>query len=297
MSDRIAVTHLDHVTLRVPDPEESAAYYTRVLGLVEVGRDADGAAIRLSCLPSSAGTISAHEIILYKGGGPGPLDHHALAVPNQTALQRAADVLRRRGLDVEGPRAFETVHGPAVRLRDGDGLLFELTVPLPPVARPAGARPFSFVKLSHVNLRSPDPARGAAWWETHIDLRLTEYIPETFYWLRCNPEHTHVALVRGPQAGLHHIGFIIESWNDVKFMLDHLASNGVRVEYGPGRHGPGNSIFVYFIDPFGVRWEALCEMELIHNDATHKVKVWDQTAGRLSAVNLWGGPTPPETFK
>jgi catechol 2,3-dioxygenase-like lactoylglutathione lyase family enzyme len=218
-------------------------------------------------------------------------------VSDQAALQRAADVLRLRGLAADGPRAFESVHGPAVRVRDADGLLFELTVPVAPVARPAGTRPFSFVKLSHVNLRSPDPARGAAWWQRHLDLRLTEYIPDTFYWLRCNPEHTHVALVRGPQAGLHHVGFIIESWNDVKLMLDHLASNGVQIEYGPGRHGPGNSIFVYFVDPYGVRWEALCEMELIGDDATHKVKVWDQVAGRLGAVNLWGGPKPPETFK
>ena len=40
------VTHLLHVRLRVPDPEEAAAYYQRALGLAQV--DANSSIIRLA---------------------------------------------------------------------------------------------------------------------------------------------------------------------------------------------------------------------------------------------------------
>jgi catechol 2,3-dioxygenase-like lactoylglutathione lyase family enzyme len=151
------------------------------------------------------------------------------------------------------------------------------------------------VKLSHVNLRSPDPRRASRWWQDVMDFRLSDEIPETFYWLRCNPEHTVVAFVRGPAAGLHHLGFEIASWDDIRRLGDHFAVHGVPIEFGPGRHGPGHTIFVYFVDPWGIRWETLCDIAQIEDDATYTPGVWDPLKGRLAAVNLWG-PKPPQSF-
>ncbi|MDR7418890.1 MAG: VOC family protein [Armatimonadota bacterium] len=293
MPDRLPVTHLDHISLRVPDPDAAAAYYARVMGLGETGRDAATGTIHLTSLPSGQAAVPPREIVLSRGDVS--LDHFGLGVPDDAALARAAEMLRRRGVDVEGPRGFEGFQGPSVRLRDCDGHVVELVVTPRRVPRPAVSTPFDLVKLSHVNLRSADPKRAARWWQDVMDFRLSDEIPETFYWLRCNPEHTVVAFVRGGAAGLHHLGYEIASWDEILRLGDHFTANGAQIEFGPGRHGPGHTIFVYFVDPWGLRWEALCDIARIEDDATYVPGVWDPARGRLGAVNLWG-PKPPQSF-
>lgn len=294
MSEQLAITHLDHVTLRVPDPEAAAAFYRKVLGLGEIGRDPGCGAILMSALPHDATTVPHHELVIYSGE-PSGMDHYGLAVPDAFALDNAAALLRRRGIEVEGPREFETVHGPAVRFTDVDGSLLELTVAQPRVPRSSSDGSLGLVKLSHVNVKSPDPARAAQWWQDIMEFRLSDSIPDTFYWLRCSEEHTVVAFVRSQRPGLHHIGFEIASWDELKRLLDHFAVNDVKVEFGPGRHGPGNSIFVYFLDPWHIRWELLTELSRIQDESTYRPGVWDPVEGRQAAVNLWG-PAPPEAF-
>ncbi len=288
---RLPVTALDHVALRVPDPEAVAGHYRSVFGLVEAGREGGGA-IRLSRLPRNGETVAHHEVILYPGEQVA-LDHLGLAVPDAEALRAAAETLRARDQDVSGPAAFEEAHGPSVRLRDPDSNVVELLVPPARLRRPAGSAPFEIVKLSHVNLKSPDPPRMAQWWAEVMDFRLSDRMGETFYWLRCNPDHTTVAIVRSATAGFHHIGYEIASWEDVRLLADHLLAHGQPIEFGPGRHGPGNAIFVYLLDPFRIRWEFLSGLERIDDDGKG-VPLWDQER-RAGIVNLWG-PRPPEEF-
>ncbi|MGQ0549349.1 MAG: VOC family protein [Armatimonadota bacterium] len=292
---RLPVTHLDHVTFRVSDPDAAAEYYRRVLGLGITGRDASTGAVLMSTLPAGAQLVPHHELVLYPGE-PFGLAHYALAVRDEGALDVAAAMLRSRGLTVEGPAAMESVHGPAVRLQDDDGLYLELVIPDAPVARPAAeASPANLLRLSHINLRSPHVGASARWLEDHLDLRLSDRIPDEFYWLRCGDEHTTVALVRSSTPGLHHVALEIASWSDMLRMLDHFGTLGVQVEYGPGRHGPGNSLFVYFVDPWNIRWELLAESVRFDGEGMREAGVWDPVRGRVGAVNLWG-PRPPESF-
>ncbi len=294
VTQRLSITHLDHVTLQVPDPEAAADYYRRVLGLGITGREPSTGAVLMSTLPFGAHQVPHHELVLYPGKPIG-LSHYALAMRGTDALEPAAAILRGRGLAVEGPAVLETIHGPAVRFRDGDQMQVELVVPDPPVARPAGDTRVNLLRLSHINLRSPDATAAARWLEHHIDLRLSDRIPDEFYWLRCGNEHTTVAVVRSAAPGLHHIALEIASWNEMLRLLDHFTAHGVQVEYGPGRHGPGNSLFVYFVDPWNIRWELLAESLRYDGEGTREPGLWDPVKGRRSAVNLWG-PKPPESF-
>lgn len=293
MKTALPVTALSHVAIRVPDPEGAAEFYHRVLGLVEIGRDLSSDSIRLSTLPWRATAVSHHEIILYRGE-PSGLDHLALAVPDAAALNTAADLLRARRVKVEGPRDFEGVHGRSLRLWDSEGLAVELTVPPPPVARPTARAPFDLIKLSHVNLKSPNPPARARWWQEIMDFRLSDQMGDVFFWLRCNRDHTTVAIVRSATSGIHHLAFEIASWEDICRLADHLVANNVRIEFGPGRHGPGNSIFMYFLDPWRIRWEILCEIVRIDDEVNYRPGFWEGDS-RRTTVNLWG-PQPPETF-
>ncbi len=53
--------------------------------------------------------------------------------------------------------------------------------------------------------------------------------------------------------------------------------------WGPGRHGPGDNLFVMFRDPDGNTREISAELELMPYDMAHRE--WPHDARTL---NLWG---------
>lgn len=296
--------YLARVTLRVPDPEAAAAFCQRVLGLGLTGRGAGG--VRLSCRPAGAVAVPDGELLLVPGSPPG-LAAVALAADGAT-LAATARALRAQGhagedlppADGRGQGGAALLAGPpgaggrGLRLHDPDGLAVELGAPAPMVPRPAGAAPFELLRLGHVTRRSPDPARAARWWQDVLGFRISDQMGEEFFWLRCNRDHHTVAFVRAEAAGTHHIAFEAASWDEIRRLGDHCIETGTRIEFGPGRHGPGGNVFVYLRDPWGVRWEIFCELQRIDDETAYRPGRWDP-AQRLSTVNRWG-PTPPASF-
>ena len=94
----------------------------------------------------------------------------------------------------------------------------------------------------------------------------------------------------GEVAGIDHYCFEVRDWNELKVWCDTLAADDVRVSWGPGRHGPGNNLFIMFDDPDDIHIELSCEMERFWDDnATYgEPRNW---ASELRTVNLWG-PAP-----
>ena len=55
---------------------------------------------------------------------------------------------------------------------------------------------------------------------------------------------------------------------------------------GPGRHGPGNNLFVMFDDPAANRIELSCEMERYWDElADYTPRQWHPG---VKTINLWG---------
>jgi hypothetical protein len=62
------------------------------------------------------------------------------------------------------------------------------------------------------------------------------------------------------------------------------------VQWGPGRHGPGNNLFLFFDDPAGNHVELSAEMERFFDDyAQYEPRIWNADP---ATVNLWGGQVP-----
>ena len=293
MHDSFEVISLDHVALRVPDPEAAVEYYRRVLGLQETERDDAGGAVCLSVLPGDAAVVSHHDVVLYQGEHAG-IDHIGFAVSDTANLDAIAATLKNEGAEVKGPDEFESVDGRAVRVLDPDGVTVELLVPRSPVLRPPGEPGFDLVKLGHVTQKSPIPDEQCNWWEQKLCFRLSDHIGEDFFWIRCNRDQHSMAFVRAEEPGTHHIALELPDWEEMKRLGDHLVASGAQIDYGPGRHGPGNNIFVYLVDPWGIRWELFCELVRIDDEENYEPKDWRSEQGRLSTVNLWG-PKPPES--
>lgn len=282
MPEAPLVTHLMHARLRVPDLEEAAAFYERALGLVEVG--GSSSVVRLSVAPRDAVVVSSGDILLEEGKDAG-LAGLGFAVPNEGELRAVEEAVRRNGGSAENDTGV-------VRTTDADGCPIEVSIPGSPQRRPVQTTPFSFTKLGHVTRRSPDPPGQMRWWTETLGFRLSDQIDESFFFLRCNRDHHAVAFVQGDNWDAHHVGLELESWDDLRLVVDHLVANGTAIEFGPGRHGPGKNIFVYFLDPWGIRWELFCELERIENEH-HLPGRWK--GGRRDTVNIWG-PRPPESY-
>jgi catechol 2,3-dioxygenase len=66
---------------------------------------------------------------------------------------------------------------------------------------------------------------------------------------------------------------------------------GFAIQWGPGRHGPGNNLFNYFIDPFGVVIEYTAEVQQVDDSYVARGPAdWKWPPGR---VDQWGISPPP----
>jgi hypothetical protein len=83
-----------------------------------------------------------------------------------------------------------------------------------------------------------------------------------FRFLRCNSDH-HTAnfMSSNKRTGMHHIAYEIRNLDHLQSLLDHIAGRDVRLEWGPGRHGPGHNIFTYHRDPDGNNIELFTQLD------------------------------------
>ena len=69
-----------------------------------------------------------------------------------------------------------------------------------------------------------------------------------------------------PQQKLANMATEITKSQLLNLHLGRMKDAGHAIEWGPGRHGPGDNAFNYFIDPFGIVIEYTAEVEQIDDD-------------------------------
>ena len=150
-----------------------------------------------------------------------------------------------------------------------------------------GRRP---VRIQHVTLATTNIEPMIDFYLA-LGFRLTDRMGGVFAWLRSNVEHHSVAIVdTGASGGLDHYSFDLDSWDDFKIWADRLTDRGIQVQWGPGRHGPGNNLFLFFDDLDGNHIELSAEMErFFDGSADYTPRIWNADP---STVNLWGGQVP-----
>lgn len=271
--------YLSYIALGAPEVTSSAAFYNRVLGLSVLDSSPDEG-LRL-------GWESGQQVLeLLPGEG---LDHFALEVRDQAGLERIETRLDRHGVKYKWV-SWPGSHQPTLSFRDPTGHLVKLHGPVDRSGErsSAGLRP---TRIHHVTLTAESVPDLVDFYVSVLGFAVSDWMGDVFAWLRCNRDHHTVAIVQGdPEDGLDHYAFEIESWASLKDWCDELANRDVGVSWGPGRHGPGNNIFIMFDDLDGYRIELSCEMERYWDDrAAHTPRQW--VVGPQT-VNLWGGGQP-----
>jgi catechol 2,3-dioxygenase-like lactoylglutathione lyase family enzyme len=278
---------LRSVALNVPDLAKAESFYTRC------GTWKSRSAATACCTCAAAAAMPTCWRCMQ--GGPVPQIRHV------TLRARSEDGAAGGG-------------GPRARGRRHDGLAGRCKA-IPPAASACAARP----GWPRVPGRARRPARvdggteGQAERLTHVVLN-SHAVDDTqkfleqalgftladrtgiMAFMNCNRDHHTLAIGIADNDALNHIAFLMPDYESVMRGGGRMRDAGFPIQWGPGRHGPGNNLFNYFIDPFGVVIEYTAEVEQV--DESYKPRGpadWKWPPGR---VDQWGiSPRPPPDLK
>ncbi|MCT7658023.1 VOC family protein [Mycobacterium sp. CPCC 205710] len=273
--------------MSVPDVEVTADFYGRVLGL-RIQHDLPGGGLRL-------GWGAGHHVIDLTPGETG-LSHYGFEVRDDDGITKITERVKAAGYAcTELPQSFidypiGSPHGIAVVDPDGTTVHFHGAVERQGEnAADPGRRP---IKFQHITVGTVNVEPMAKFFVNVVGFRISDQLEDgRFAWLRSNRDHHTLAVVNVGRAGiLDHYSYDLAEWENFKTWCDRLTDAGVTVSWGPGRHGPGNNLFIFFEDPAGNHVELSAEMEKFHDDrVTYVARQWKPIP---SSVNLWGGQLP-----
>jgi 2,3-dihydroxy-p-cumate/2,3-dihydroxybenzoate 3,4-dioxygenase len=104
--------------------------------------------------------------------------------------------------------------------------------------------------------------------------------------LRCNRKHHCVAYAKSTTPSLNHIAFEMKDVDAVMRGIGRLRDAGYECVWGPGRHGPGNNVFGYFIAPYGGVVEYTAEVSEVADD--YRVGTPDDWKWPPGRMDHWG---------
>ena len=276
------VTGLRGVDLGVRDVAAHARFYTDVWRLSVVAERGGSVYLRGS---------GAYCHIL----GLHPRAESAMLCINLAAANRAAvDRLHAKVTAAGTPQ----VESPGPIAEPGGGYGFAFLDPegrsvrvIAEDARHADARllPDRPERITHVVLNTARQEDAAAYWVRALGFEVSDRSMLTF--IRCNDDHHSIAFHPGERATLHHIAFEMDSMDSVMRGAGRMRDAGHPIEWGPGRHGPGNNVFAYFVGPDDFVIEYTAEVQKV--DASHRMREPRQWAYPPGHTDLWGATAPP----
>ena len=281
---------LSYVALEVADLARSTSFYRDLVGLTLDRESEETAYLTCSDLPQN--------LVLQKGKDPG-LQRAAFELESRQDLDRAFQYLVREGFAPEwvAPAILEQLRlGAALRFREpGCGLLFELHVE-PGQAHLAYEPGHTHIaRLGHVVLNVADFDKVHASLEK-LNFLISDHVPGKVAFLRAFPSRDHhsFAILKGPADGFNHVNFMVSDIDDVGRAINRLKKADVPIVFGPGRHLPSGSIFLYFLDPDGMTAEYSFGMEEFDEEDARPPRELDPTP---EVLDTWGSIPDPRFGK
>jgi catechol 2,3-dioxygenase-like lactoylglutathione lyase family enzyme len=278
-----SVRALRSIEVGVTDLGKSLHFFTDVWNLAPVGESADVHYLR--------GTAAFHHILSLR------------RTPNLGLVRVVFDAADRATVDglhaqavahgiktIEQPSALRQPHGDyGFGFKDPEG---RNTAVVCGVEDHAGDRdqPDRPRKLSHVNVNTGDSEATFLFYRDALGFRLTD-TTRRLRFLSCNADHHSMVLGFTGGPTLNHIAFEMPDLESVMRGAGRMRDDGRGIEWGPGRHGPGNNVFCYFLGPEDIPVELTAEMQQI--DSTHRAKTPEQWTWPPGRLDYWGISAAP----
>lgn len=255
------VTAVRSIELGVPDLARTSDFYCRLWGLAVASREHDGVHLR--------GTGAEHHILSLRERPRASLNAIGFAAPDRAAVDALHGQAVGFGAAIVSapaplPPSAGGGYGFSVRTPEGLLLCISAEVACHDTLIADNARP---VNLTHVVINSADVARQLAFFRDVLGFRLSD-TTDMMEFIRCGSDHHSIAIARSSGPSLNHMAFAMSDLDGLMLGSGRMRRNGFEIEWGVGRHGPGNNIFSYFIEPNGFVAEYTTGMQQI-DEATY----------------------------
>jgi catechol 2,3-dioxygenase-like lactoylglutathione lyase family enzyme len=244
---------LRSVELEVPERESAVRFFVDTWGLLDAGTRNGIAYLRgTEDIPYIVSIAQAAEpavaAITFSGTGP------ELQRIRKRASAEGAQLGPVRDFDEPGSGSGFHVVGP-------EGHVFRFVTEKKGVKRLRADRDRP-LQVTHVVLNARDREACTRFAVGVLGFRVSD---RTGYmnFVRCDRVHHAIAYAQGDNSRLNHIAFEMTDIDAVMRGIGRLKDAGYETFWGPGRHGPGNNVFAYFVAPFGAAVEYTAEVQRV----------------------------------
>jgi catechol 2,3-dioxygenase len=260
----MGVLRMAHVDVTVTDLDLAAAYYTEVIGMQLVARDLDS--VYLKCWDE----VDHHSLRLTYAPRVG-FDLMSFKVERDDDLSELENAVRRYGFPVQRLSKGDSVgQGESIRFSTPSGHTMELVHDvekvggvLPKINPPpfvTGLPGIAPPRMDHLLVTAEEVGESTTFYTEVLGFRVTEQLldgngHQVGTWMERSHSPHDLAVVSGPNGGLHHFAYWLDDWDHVRSAADILAYNGIQLDVGPTRHGITRGATIYFFDPLGTRNE------------------------------------------
>ncbi len=290
----LKVLRLGFLGLNATRLDESVAYYTDVVGLPIVAQGQ-----RETFLGCGLGS---HALSLHASGEAG-FRHIGLQLAGEGPLDDVLETLRGHGIDGEIKSSSLHGIGSVLEIADPDGYRVLLYRDEDTSRYHFPTRGVAPRKLGHVALWTTNVKRAEKFYTDVLGFRTSDWIDSVFVFLRCCTDHHTVNFLTAASRGMFHMAFELQDANDLIQSCDVLARAKRRLDWGPGRHGPGHNLYTYHRDVEGNIVELFADLDMMssenlgyfdprphHRDSPQRPKTWAFSPD----IDVWGAPPPPE---
>jgi len=261
--------HLSHLALGSPDPLAMAEFYGKAMG--NTTEKVEGGYI--SCGPERK--------LLFVLGSAKELKYFAMGLSVESLAKLKASLIEKNIELAPSPSPIFGDEAFAVQDPDGNWLVFGVEEK-PHVKSELPAR------LQHLAFATVDIEAMVDFYCNIIGYSISDNVYDDdkqlkTAFLRSDNEHHALAIFHAKQKWFDHHCYESPSWNAIRDWADHLSTYDIPLKWGPGRHGPGNNLFIFIHDPDGNWLEISAELQTVSADSP--AGEWTHVPKTL---NYWG---------
>lgn len=270
------------VELVVSNLDESARFYETVWSLAPVAASNEARYFR--------GTSGYHHVLGLHGGTQPAVVRIAFDVADRAGVDALYEKISAAGAKPGKPAKLTTAgggYGFACKDPDGRNLAFVTDCADHADTADVPDRPR---KIVHVNLNTVDFDGTLKFFTQALGFRVVDDNAPLWF-LHCdNSDHCSIVLCKLNLPTLNHIAFEMPEFDSVMRGMGRMKDSGYPIEWGPGRHGPGNNVFAYFCGPDEVPLEYAAEVLQI--DDSYQPRPSDYWKFKPGRSDQWGITQP-----
>lgn len=274
-----SISEIGYVSLATRDLRASIDNAEKILGLTTLETTKDRA-----YFSSGTGTRD----LVYTASDVDGADHFGLIAPNLEEFEAIRAKVQDRGYRIVSRDSIQDFIEVGFAFIGPEGFTFNIHLGESRYDRRSGG--YGPDRLGHFTVRCQNPLAFVEFLVQVLDFRVSDRIGvDQGFFLRCNPDHHGIAIVKSDWTGLHHHAWETQSIADLGRLGDRLAAAGSRLIWGPVRHGAGHNIAAYYEEPNGSVIELYTDLERIYDKERDEI-VWD--ADDQYWLNQWDGNMP-----